>query len=180
VAALLLLLDATLLLLLPRVHVHAVTMSVAVTPRAPSTTGGRVVGVVAVVTVTIRVLDLGPPRLEKYAPLLRAVRGRGRQGTRDGRETPLLDVGLDEHEAGLAEVDVHAAGPVGAHGGEEVLVLEAVADVLELLAVAGEEDGARAGPIADAYYVALDIGGPVRGWGKGLVVPAVAGGKVGC
>lgn len=70
------------------------------------------------------------------------------------------------------------AGTVCADGGEEVLRFKAVGDVVEFLAVAGEEEGACAGTVADADDVALDVGRAVRGWGEGLVVAALAGGGV--
>lgn len=71
------------------------------------------------------------------------------------------------------------ARPVGADGGEEVLGFEAVGDVVELLAVAGEEEGSGAGAVADADDVALDVGRAVGGRCEGLVVAALAGGGVG-
>ena len=52
-------------------------------------------------------------------------------------------------------------------------------DVVEFFAVAREENGAGAGTVADADYVALDVGGTVGSGGEGLVVPAGAGGGVG-
>ena len=52
-------------------------------------------------------------------------------------------------------------------------------DVIELLAVAGEEEGAGAGAVADADDVALHVGGTVGGGREGLVVAALAGGGVG-
>lgn len=74
---------------------------------------------------------------------------------------------------------MHVARAVGADGGEEVLRLEAVGDVVELFAVAGEEDGARAGAVADSYNVALDVGGAVGGRCEGLVVTAGTGRGIG-
>jgi hypothetical protein len=74
---------------------------------------------------------------------------------------------------------VYGAGAVGADGGEEVLRLEAVGDVVEFLAVAGEEKGAGAGAVADADDVALDIGRAVGGGCEWLVVATLAGGGVG-
>ena len=118
-------------------------------------------------------------RFEQDAALFAPVGGWGGKRARHGSQAPFFHVGFDEDEAGLAEVDVDGAGAVGAHGGEEVLVFKAVRDVVEFFAVACEEDGAGAGPIADAYYVALDVGRAVGGGGEGLVVPAGAGGGVG-
>jgi hypothetical protein len=73
---------------------------------------------------------------------------------------------------------VYGAGAVGADGGEEVLRFEAVGDVVEFLAVAGEEEGAGAGAVADADDVALDVGRAVGGGCEGLVVAALARGGV--
>lgn len=117
--------------------------------------------------------------LEEYTSLLAAVRGRRGQTARHGCQPPLLDIRLDEDEARLAEVDVDGARAVGADGGEEVRCLEAVGDVVELLAVAREEDGAGARAVADADDVALNVGRSVGGGSEGLVVAALAGGGVG-
>lgn len=120
-----------------------------------------------------------PPTLKQNTALLAAVRRRRRQAAGLRREPPFLDVGLDEHEAQLAEVDVHLAGPVGADRGEEVLRFEPVRHVFEFLAVAREEHGSRARSVADADDVALDVLGAVGCPGEGLVVPAEAVGEVG-
>ncbi len=80
-----------------------------------------------------------------------------------GARPHFLTLASMKTKPGLAEVDVDDAGPVGADRGEEVLRLEAVDDVVELLAVAREEDGARAGSVAYADNVALDdLGGRSR------------------
>ncbi len=120
-----------------------------------------------------------PARLEEDASLLRSVWRRRRQRSRHRGQAPLLDVGLDEHKAGLAEVDVHDGGAVGADGGEEVVRLQAVDHVLELLAVACEEDGACPGAVANADDVALDVLRAVGGRGERLVEPAEACRQVG-
>lgn len=52
-------------------------------------------------------------------------------------------------------------------------------DVVEFLAVAGEEEGTGTGTVADANDVALDVGRAVGGGREGLVVAALAGGGVG-
>lgn len=67
---------------------------------------------------------------QQYAPLLGAVRRRGCERSGNRGEAPFLDVGLDEHEAGLAEVDVDDTGTVCADGREEVMRLEPVRNVL--------------------------------------------------
>lgn len=118
-------------------------------------------------------------RFEQDAALLAAVRWWRSKTSRHGRQAPLLDVRLDEHEAGLAEIDVHRAGSVGADRGEEVLGFEAVGYVIEFLAVACEEDRAGARAIADANDVALDVGRAIRSRREGLVVPARTRGGIG-
>lgn len=57
---------------------------------------------------------------QEDATLLASVGGRGREGAGRGCETPFLNIGLDENEAELAEVDVDGGGPVSADGWEEV------------------------------------------------------------
>ena len=116
--------------------------------------------------------------LEEYASLLGTIWRWRRERARDGGETPLLDVGLDEDEAGLSEVDVDDSWADGADGWEEVGRFETVDDLLEFLAVAGEEDGARAGTVAHADYVALDKRRAVVVLAEWLVVAAVAGGLI--
>lgn len=70
---------------------------------------------------------------------------------------------------------MHGSRPVGTNGREEVLRSKAVGDIVELLAVASEEDGSAARPVAHANDVTLDIGRSVGSWGEGLVVSSVAG-----
>lgn len=74
---------------------------------------------------------------------------------------------------------MHGARAVCADSGEEVLGFETVGYVVELFAVASEEDGARAGAVANSYNVALDVGGAVGGRCEGLIVAAGTGGGVG-
>lgn len=116
--------------------------------------------------------------LEEYAALLRTIWWWWRKGTRDGCETPLLDVGLDEDEAGLSKVDVDNSRSNGADGWEEVWRFQAVDNFLKLLAVAGEEDCACSGPVAYANHVALDERRAVAVLAEGLVIATVAGGLV--
>lgn len=118
---------------------------------------------------SVAVLGAG---LEKNTALLGAVRGWRREATGDRGEAPFLDVGLDEDESRLAQIDVNSGRPVGADGREEVLRLEAMHDFLELLAVASKEYGTGAGSISNADNVALDKTGAVGCMTKGLVVVA--------
>ena len=67
---------------------------------------------------------------------------------------------------------MHGSGAVGSNGGDEVLGFEAMRYIIQLLTVASEEDGARAGTVADANDIALDNLGSVGGGIKGLVIPA--------
>lgn len=96
------------------------------------------------------------------------------QTTRHRCQAPFLDVCLEEDEAALPEVDVYLTWSVCADCWEEVLSLETVSDVLELLAVAGEEDGAGSWAVAATNYIALDVGRPVWSWHEWLVVAAVS------
>lgn len=120
-----------------------------------------------------------PARLKQDTALLTPIRGWRRKTARHRRQTPFLNIRFDEDEAGLAEVDMHRTRAVCADGGEEVLGLETVCYIVEFLAVASEEDGARAGAVADAYHVALYVGGAVGGWCERLVVTAGTNGGVG-
>jgi hypothetical protein len=70
------------------------------------------------------------------------------------------------------------ARPVGADRREEVLRLDAVDYILQLLAVAGEEDGAGAGTISATNNVALYYRGAVGCWVEGLVESPAAVGLV--
>lgn len=67
---------------------------------------------------------------------------------------------------------------VCAYRREEVLRLEAVCDVVEFLAVAGEEDGSGSRSVSNANDVSLDIGRSVGRRLEGLVVAAVSIGHV--
>ena len=58
---------------------------------------------------------------QQNATLLRSIRGWRSQASSDGSETPFFDVGLDENEAGLPEVDVNSSGTICSNGGEEIL-----------------------------------------------------------
>ena len=132
-----------------------------------------------IVALTLSLSLSFPARLKQNTTLLTSIRGRWRKTPRHRRQTPFFDIRFDEDEAGLAEVDVHSARAVCADSGEEVLGFETVGYVVEFFAVAGEEDGAGAGAVADTYHVALDVGGAVGGGCEGLVVAAGTEGGVG-
>lgn len=102
--------------------------------------------------------------------LFRSVWRRRRQATSDGSQPPLLDIGLDKDEAGLAEVDVNYGRTIGANRGEEVLRLESMSDLFQLLTIAGEKDGASSRAISDTDNVALHELRSIWGWVKRLVV----------
>ena len=73
---------------------------------------------------------------------------------------------------------MHLTRPLGAHSGEEVLCLETVRHIIELLAVASEEDCSSARPVTNADDVSLDVCGTVCGRGERLVVATIAVGAV--
>lgn len=133
-----------------------------------------------VITAVALSLSLSfPARFKQDTTLLTSIRGWWRETPRHRRQTPFLDIRFDENEAGLAEVDVHGARAVCTDGGEEVLGFETVGYVVEFFAVTSKEYGARAGAVADAYHVALDVRGAVGGRCEGLVVAAGTGRGVG-
>ena len=113
-------------------------------------------------------------------PRFTTIRRWLRQTSRHWRESPFLDICLDEDEAHLAEVDVHFTGAGRADRGEEVRVFQGMCYVFEFAAIAGEEDCPRTRAVADADDVADDVGRAVGGGGReGLVEAAVARGEVG-
>ena len=118
-------------------------------------------------------------RLKQDTTLLTPIWGWWRKTARHRRQPPFLDIRFDENKAGLAKVDVHCTRAVCADGGEEILGLETVGYIVEFLAVASEEEGARAGPVTAAYLVALYVRGAVGGGGESLVVAAGTEGGVG-
>ena len=132
-----------------------------------------------IIALTLSLSLSFPARLKQDTTLLTPIRGWWRKTPRHRRQTPFLDIRFDEDEAGLAKIHVHSAGAVCADGGEEILSFETVGYIVEFFAVASEEDGARAGAVADAYHVALDVGGAVGRRCEGLVVAAGTGRGVG-
>lgn len=94
--------------------------------------------------------------LEEDAALLRTIRRWWRKRACDGSKTPLLDVGFNEDETSLSEVDMHNSWTDGADGREEVGRLQTVDNLLKFLTVAGEEDGASTRAVAYADNVALN------------------------
>lgn len=100
---------------------------------------------------------------QQNATLLRSIRGWRSQASSDGSETPFLDIGLDENEAGLSEVDVNGGGTVCSNGGEEVLCLETMDYLLQFLTVTSEEDSSSSRTITHADNVALNQGGDRKG-----------------
>ena len=67
-----------------------------------------------------------------------------------------------------------STGTIGADCREEVLRLVSVHHILQFLAVAGEEDGSRAGSVAHADDVTLAELRSIRRWREGLVMPAMS------
>lgn len=93
-------------------------------------------------------------------------------------KTPLLHVGFNENESHLSEIDMHLARSLSTDGREEVLSLEAMCNIVKFLAVAGEENGSGAGPVANSNDVSLDICWSISGGCERLVVASVAVGSV--
>jgi hypothetical protein len=112
---------------------------------------------------------------QQNATLLRSVRGWRSQTSSDGGQTPFLDIGLDEDEAGLSEVDVNSSRAVCANGGEEVLCLETVDYLFELLTIACKEDSTSSRPVTHTNNIALYQWGPIRSGAKWLVIAASTG-----
>lgn len=111
---------------------------------------------------------------QQNASLLRAIWWWRCETASHRGQAPFLDVGFDEDEASLAKVDVDYGGTVGTDGGEEVLRLEPMHNLIELLAVPGEEDGACPRSITNADNIALHKLGPVGSCVEGLVVSTAA------
>lgn len=124
--------------------------------------------------------DLGSfsASLEEDAALLATVGGWGSETACRRSQAPLLDICLDEDEAGLPKVHMHRARSVGSDGWEQVLRLETVGHVFQLLAVPREEYRARAGTVADADHIALCEGRPVRRPIERLVVSPLSRGRI--
>jgi hypothetical protein len=111
---------------------------------------------------------------EEYAPLLTSIRWWWRKTACHRRQTPFLNVRLDENEPTLAEVHVHRARAVGTHRRKEILGLEAVGYIVEFLAITCEEDGSGSGTIPDAYHVTLHVFKTIVCGSEGLVVATLA------
>jgi len=82
---------------------------------------------------------------EENAPTFRTVRRRGGKCSNTWRQAPLLNVGFDKDESGLAEVYMDATGSVGTHCGKQVVIHEPGERVIHLPTVPGVEhcSGAR-------------------------------------
>ena len=117
--------------------------------------------------------DAFTTRVQKYRSLFAAVWRRRCQAASLGCKTPFLHVGFNKDETHLSKVHVHLTRPLGAHGGKEVLCLETVRHIIELFAIASEEDCSSARPVANADDVSLDVCGTVCGRGEGLVVATI-------
>ena len=105
--------------------------------------------------------------------MLAAVRWWWSQAAGHGRQSPLLNIGFDEDESHLAEIDVNSTRAVSPNGREEVLAFQVVRELVQLLAVPGEENGAGARSVPYADDVSLDIRGSIRGGSEGLVPSAM-------
>lgn len=94
-------------------------------------------------------------RLKENAALLAAVRWGRSQAARHGGQAPFLDIAFNKDEPHLTKVDMDRTRAVGPDGREEVLGAIVVGHILQLLAVAGEEDGPGPGSVANANHIAL-------------------------
>jgi hypothetical protein len=122
--------------------------------------------------------DAVATRVQKNRALFAAVRWWRSQAASLWCETPLLHVGLDKDESHLSKVDVHLTGSVCADRRKEVLSLQAVRDIVELLAIASEKESAGPWSISNANDVSLDKSRAVCGGVEGLIVSSVSVGHV--
>lgn len=113
-------------------------------------------------------------RVQKYRSLFAAIRWWRRKAASLWCETPFLDVGLDENEAHLTEIDMYLARSVCSNRGKEVLCFETVCDIIELLAVASEEERSSPWSVADANDISLYVSWTVCGGCEWLVVSSIA------
>ena len=79
---------------------------------------------------------------EEDATNFTAIRRGRRKRAYTRRETPSLNVGLDEDKPRLAKIDVDTAWPIGANGGEQVPVRESHVRILHFPPIPCEEYGA--------------------------------------
>ena len=113
--------------------------------------------------------------LEQDTALLASIRRRRRETARHGCEAPFLHIRFDENETHLSEVDMDCAGSIGTDCGKEILCFKSMGDVVELLAVACEEDRSTSRSVSNTDNVTLYILRAVTGWSEGLVEPTVTG-----
>lgn len=113
-------------------------------------------------------------RIEEDATLFAAIRRRRREAASHRRKTPFFYVSFDEDEARLSKVNMDSAGSVGTNGGKEVVGFQPVGYILELFAVACEEDGSCSRSISNADNVALYIGWSVGGSIERLIISSMA------
>lgn len=117
--------------------------------------------------------------LQQYTSRLTAVWWGWRQTPGHGRQPPFLDIRFYEHETALAKVDVDVTRAVCANCRKEILGFETVRDIIELFAIAREEDGARSGAVADTNDIAGCVGRAVLRGREWLVVTPGPGGEIG-
>lgn len=139
---------------------------------------GLTVAVAMAVIVRRPRVTIFPAGLEQDAAGLGAIGWRRSQRSDHGCQAPLLDIGLDKDKASLSKVDMYSCGPVGAYGGKEIRILDAMYNVVQLLAVAGEEYATRSWPVTAADDIALHELGRIRCLVEGLVEALEAVGKI--
>lgn len=118
--------------------------------------------------------------LQQNAAGLRTVRRRRRQGSSHRCQAPFLDIGLDKHKASLSKVDVYSCGSVGPNSGEEVWIFQAMHDIVQFLAVSGEENATSSWSVSAADHVALHKWRTVRSLVEGHVKALESIREVGC
>ena len=117
-------------------------------------------------------------RIQKNRSLFAAVRWGRSQATCLWGKTPFLYVGFNEDESHLSEVDMYLTRSLSANRGKEVLSLESMRNIVEFLAVTGEEDCSCARSVTNSNNIALDVGRSVSRGCEGLVVAPIAVGSV--
>lgn len=99
--------------------------------------------------------------LQQYTPPLTPISRRRRQRPHHRPKSPLLHIRLNKHKPRLSKVHMHRCGSGSAQGGKNVVFVEPDKGVTEVSTVAGEEDCAGTGTVADAEDVAGCEGGAV-------------------
>ena len=73
---------------------------------------------------------------------------------------------------------MYDAWSICADCGEEILGFQSMGDIIQLFAIASEENTARPGPIPNSDDIALDVFRAIIGSSEWLIVPPLTGRKV--